>query len=129
KRDEVLGGIGAFGGLFELTSLQYEEPVLVSGTDGVGTKLKLAFELDEHDTIGHDLVAMCVNDIVAQGADRLFFLDYIECGKNNPEKIEEVVSGIASGCAVAGGVLIGGEAAEMSDMVVDADNKCAGFGV
>lgn len=127
KRDEVLGGIGAFGGLFELTSLQYEEPVLVSGTDGVGTKLKLAFELDKHDTIGHDLVAMCVNDIVAQGADPLFFLDYIGCGKNNPEKIEEVVSGIASGCAVAGAALIGGETAEMPDMYAEDEYDLAGF--
>src|SRR5690625_1671794 len=87
NRPEVLGGIGAFAGLFDLSKMKYEEPVLVSGTDGVGTKLMLAFEMDKHDTIGIDLVAMCVNDIVAQGAEPLFFLDYIGCGKNNPAVI------------------------------------------
>lgn len=127
NREEVLGGIGAFGGLFELTSLKYDEPVLVSGTDGVGTKLKLAFERDKHDTIGRDLVAMCVNDIVAQGAAPLFFLDYIGCGKNNPERIEEIVSGIASGCADAGAALIGGETAEMPDMYAENEYDLAGF--
>src|SRR5690625_4704354 len=89
-RSEVLGDIGAFGGLFELSSFKYEEPVLVSGTDGVGTKLKLAIQLDRHDTIGIDLVAMCVNDVVAQGAQPLFFLDYIGCGKNDPARIEQI---------------------------------------
>lgn len=127
NRQEVLGGIGAFGGLFELTSLTYKEPVLVSGTDGVGTKLKLAFERGKHDTIGRDLVAMCVNDIVAQGAEPLFFLDYIGCGKNNPERIEEIVSGIASGCADAGAALIGGETAEMPDMYAEDEYDLAGF--
>jgi len=126
-RKEVLGGIGAFGGLFELTSLKYEEPVLVSGTDGVGTKLKLAFELDKHDTIGRDLVAMCVNDIVAQGASPLFFLDYIGCDKNDPQRIEEIVSGIASGCADSGAALIGGETAEMPDMYAEEEYDLAGF--
>src|SRR5690625_3719174 len=113
KRDEVLGGIGTFAGLFELTSLNYKEPVLVSGTDGVGTKLKLAFELDKHDSVGIDLVAMCVNDIVAQGAEPLFFLDYIACGKNDPEMIEAIVSGVSKGCVQANAALIGGETAEM----------------
>src|SRR5699024_1018 len=94
-RAEVLGGVGAFAGLFELTSLNYEEPVLVSGTDGVGTKLKLAFQLNKHDTIGVDLVAMCVNDIVAQGAKPLFFLDYIGCGQNDPAVIEQIVAGVS----------------------------------
>lgn len=127
NRKEVLGGIGAFGGLFELTSLKYEEPVLVSGTDGVGTKLKLAFELNKHDTIGRDLVAMCVNDIVAQGATPLFFLDYIGCGKNDPNQIEEIVAGIASGCKDAGAALIGGETAEMPDMYAAGEYDLAGF--
>lgn len=127
NRNEVLGGIGAFGGLFELTSLKYDEPVLVSGTDGVGTKLKLAFERNKHDTIGRDLVAMCVNDVVAQGAVPLFFLDYIGCGKNNPHMIEEIVSGIASGCADAGAALIGGETAEMPDMYAEEEYDLAGF--
>src|SRR5699024_8774729 len=105
----------------------YEEPVLVSGTDGVGTKLKLAFELDKHDTIGRDLVAMCVNDIVAQGASPLFFLDYIGCDKNDPQRIEEIVSGIASGCADSGAALIGGETAEMPDMYAEEEYDLAGF--
>src|SRR5699024_2082067 len=126
-RKEVLGGIGAFGGLFELTSLKYEEPVLISGTDGVGTKLKVAFEAKKHDTIGRDLVAMCVNDVVAQGAAPLFFLDYIGCGKNNPEQIEEIVSGIAEGCVDAGAALIGGETAEMPDMYAAGEYDLAGF--
>src|SRR5699024_11599044 len=97
-RPEVLGGVGAFASLFELTSLNYDEPVLVSGTDGVGTKLKLAFQLNKHDTIGVDLVAMCVNDIVAQGAKPLFFLDYIGCGKNDPKMIEQIVAGVSERC-------------------------------
>lgn len=129
KRPEVLGGIGAFAGLFELTSFSYQEPVLVSGTDGVGTKLKLAFELDKHDSVGIDLVAMCVNDIVAQGAEPLFFLDYIACGKNDPKRIEEIVSGIAAGCVQANAALIGGETAEMPGMYKENEYDLAGFAV
>ncbi|MFD1037109.1 phosphoribosylformylglycinamidine cyclo-ligase [Virgibacillus byunsanensis] len=128
-RPEVLGGIGAFAGLFELTSFNYQEPVLVSGTDGVGTKLKLAFQLDKHDTVGIDLVAMCVNDIVAQGAQPLFFLDYIACGKNDPEMLEQIVSGITSGCSDAGAALIGGETAEMPGMYEENEYDLAGFTV
>lgn len=127
NRSEVIGGIGAFAGLFELTGFSYKEPVLVSGTDGVGTKLKLAIELDKHDTVGIDLVAMCVNDIVAQGADPLFFLDYIACGKNHPEQIEQIVKGIADGCVESGAALIGGETAEMPGMYGDNDYDLAGF--
>ncbi|SFB15106.1 phosphoribosylformylglycinamidine cyclo-ligase [Lentibacillus halodurans] len=129
SRKEVLGEIGGFGGLFELTSFNYEEPVLVSGTDGVGTKLKLAFELGKHDTVGIDLVAMCVNDIVAQGARPLFFLDYIACGKNNPDVIEQIVTGISDGCVDAGASLIGGETAEMPGMYHDDEYDLAGFTV
>ncbi|GAB3043141.1 phosphoribosylformylglycinamidine cyclo-ligase [Virgibacillus ainsalahensis] len=128
-RPEVLGGIGAFAGLFELTSFNYREPVLVSGTDGVGTKLKLAFQLNKHDTVGIDLVAMCVNDIVAQGAKPLFFLDYIACGKNDPAMIEQIVSGISNGCVDAGAALIGGETAEMPGMYQDDEYDLAGFTV
>lgn len=128
-RSEVLGGIGSFGGLFELTSLQYKEPVLVSGTDGVGTKLMLAFEMDKHDTIGIDLVAMCVNDVVAQGAQPLFFLDYIGCGKNNPEVIEQIVAGVSEGCVASGAALIGGETAEMPGMYKQEEYDLAGFAV
>src|SRR5699024_992504 len=128
-RKEVLGRFGGFGGLFELTSLNYQEPVLVSGTDGVGTKLKLAIELEKHDTVGIDLVAMCVNDIVAQGAQPLFFLDYIVCGKNDPGIIEQIVAGIADGCEDAGVALIGGETAEMPGMYDDPDYDLAGFTV
>lgn len=128
-RTEVLGGIGAFGGLFELSSFKYEEPVLVSGTDGVGTKLKLAFQLDSHDTVGIDLVAMCVNDVVAQGAQPLFFLDYIGCGKNDPAMIEQIVAGVSAGCVDAGAALIGGETAEMPGMYADNEYDLAGFTV
>src|SRR5690625_1652665 len=128
-RSEVLGGIGTFAGLFELTSLQYKEPVLVSGTDGVGTKLMLAFEMEKHDTIGIDLVAMCVNDIVAQGAQPLFFLDYIGCGKNDPNVIEQIVAGISEGCALSGAALIGGETAEMPGMYAKDEYDLAGFTV
>ena len=101
-RPEVLSGLGGFGGLFELNQSKYKNPVLVSGTDGVGTKLKLAFELDRHDTIGIDLVAMCVNDILVQGAEPLFFLDYLACGKLLPERVEDIVSGISEGCLESG---------------------------
>lgn len=128
-RPEVLGGIGSFAGLFELTSMNYKEPVLVSGTDGVGTKLMLAFQQNKHDTIGIDLVSMCVNDVVAQGAKPLFFLDYIGCGKNDPHVIEQIVSGVAEGCVQAGAALIGGETAEMPGMYEQDEYDLAGFTV
>ncbi len=127
KRPEVLGGIGSFAGLFDLSGFNYKEPVMVSGTDGVGTKLKLAFQLDKHDTVGIDLVAMCANDIVAQGAQPLFFLDYIACCKNEPAKIEQIVAGVANGCVDAGAALIGGETAEMPGMYGDDEYDLAGF--
>lgn len=129
NRPEVMGGIGAFAGMFELSSLQYKEPVLVSGTDGVGTKLMLAFDQKKHDTIGIDLVAMCVNDIVAQGAKPLFFLDYIGCGKNDPEVIEHIVAGVSEGCVQSGAALIGGETAEMPGMYKEDEYDLAGFAV
>lgn len=127
NRQEVMGEIGRFGGMFDLSMLAYEEPVLISGTDGVGTKLKLAFETNQHDTIGIDAVAMCVNDIVAQGADPLFFLDYISCGKNDPKQIEEIVKGISEGCVQSGCALIGGETAEMPGMYQEGEYDLAGF--
>ncbi|MCE5172880.1 phosphoribosylformylglycinamidine cyclo-ligase [Paenibacillus profundus] len=128
-RPEVMTDLGGFGALFQLNSKKYEEPVLVSGTDGVGTKLMLAFAMDKHDTIGIDAVAMCVNDIVVQGAEPLFFLDYLACGKVKPERIESIVSGIAEGCAQAGCSLIGGETAEMPGMYETEEYDIAGFSV
>ena len=121
--------IGGFGGLFELDITGMEKPVLVSGTDGVGTKLKLAFIMDKHDTIGIDCVAMCVNDIICCGAKPLFFLDYIACGKNVPEKIAEIVKGVAEGCVQSGAALIGGETAEMPGFYGIDEYDLAGFSV
>ena len=125
----VVSGIGGFGGLFDLASLHYKEPVLISGTDGVGTKLVIAKLMGKHDTIGVDCVAMCVNDVVAQGAQPLFFLDYIACGKNDPAVLEQVVSGVADGCVQAGAALIGGETAEMPGMYDEDEYDLAGFTV
>jgi phosphoribosylformylglycinamidine cyclo-ligase len=128
-RPEVLTDLGGFGALFGLDKSKYEEPVLVSGTDGVGTKLKIAFAMDKHDTIGIDAVAMCVNDVVVQGAEPLFFLDYLACGKVVPEKIEAIVKGIADGCLMSGCALIGGETAEMPGMYSEDEYDIAGFTV
>lgn len=128
-RPEVMTDLGGFGALFGLNKDKYEEPVLVSGTDGVGTKLKIAFAMDKHDTIGIDAVAMCVNDIVVQGAEPLFFLDYLACDKVVPEKIEAIVSGIAEGCHESGCALIGGETAEMPGMYAEGEYDIAGFTV
>ena len=125
----VLDGIGGFGGLFELDVTNIKKPVLVSGTDGVGTKIKIAFLLDKHDTVGIDCVAMCVNDIICCGAKPQFFLDYIACGKNYPEKIAQIVSGVAEGCVQAGCALIGGETAEHPGLMPDEDYDLAGFSV
>ena len=123
----VMGNIGSFGGMFDLSALNVKEPVLVSGTDGVGTKLKIAFAMDKHDTIGIDAVAMCVNDVLAQGAEPLFFLDYVAVGHNEPEKIEAIVAGVAEGCRQAGCALVGGETAEMPGMYPDGEYDIAGF--
>lgn len=129
KRLGVLGGLGGFGAAFDLSKLDVKEPVLISGTDGVGTKLMLAIEADKHDTIGIDCVAMCVNDIVAAGAEPLYFLDYIATGRNHPEKLEKVVAGVAQGCLQSGAAMIGGETAEMPDMYDTDDYDLAGFAV
>lgn len=127
--DGALSGIGGFGGLFELDITGIKRPVLVSGTDGVGTKLKIAFLMDKHDTVGIDCVAMCVNDIICCGAKPLFFLDYIACGKNYPERIADIVSGIAEGCVQSGAALIGGETAEMPGFYPIDEYDLAGFSV
>lgn len=129
KRHGSMGNIGAFGGMFDFDALGYRHPVLVSGTDGVGTKLKIAFALDRHDTIGIDAVAMCVNDVLAQGAEPLVFLDYVAVGKNHPEVVEAIVSGVAEGCRQAGCALVGGETAEMPGMYADGEYDIAGFTV
>ena len=128
-RPEVLGDLGGFGGLFALQASKYKEPVLVSGTDGVGTKLRLAFMLDKHDTIGQDAVAMCVNDILVQGAEPLFFLDYLAVGKLDPEQVADVVKGVASACRESGCALIGGETAEMNGFYPEGEYDIAGFAV
>ena len=129
KIDGGISGIGGFGGLFAPDFKDMEEPVLVSGTDGVGTKIKLAFLLDKHDTIGIDAVAMCVNDVICCGAKPLFFLDYIAIGKNYPEKVAEIVSGIAEGCVQSGCALIGGETAEHPGLMPEDEYDLAGFAV
>ena len=129
-RDEVLGGIGGFAGAFDLSKIKnMEEPVLLSGTDGCGTKVKLAFLMDKHDTIGIDAVAMCVNDIACSGGEPLFFLDYIACGKNYPDKIASIVSGVSEGCVQSGAALVGGETAEHPGLMPEDEYDLAGFAV
>jgi len=129
-RAEVLGGLGGFSGAFSLSKIkEMEEPILLSGTDGVGTKLKLAFIMDKHDTIGIDCVAMCVNDVACAGGEPLFFLDYIACGKNEPEKIASIVKGVAEGCKRSGAALVGGETAEHPGLMPEDEYDLAGFAV
>ncbi len=129
-RPEVLGGIGGFSGAFSMEALKnMEKPVLLSGTDGVGTKLKIAFLLNKHDTIGIDCVAMCVNDVACAGGEPLFFLDYIACGRNEPEKIAQIVKGVAEGCRQAGAALVGGETAEHPGLMPEDEYDLAGFAV
>ena len=127
--EHCIGGLGGFGGLFELDCTGYKHPVLISGTDGVGTKLKIAMILDKHDTIGIDCVAMCVNDVICAGAKPLVFLDYIACGRNIPEKIAEIVKGVAEGCVQADCSLVGGETAEHPGLMPEEDYDVAGFSV
>lgn len=126
-RKGTMGNIGAFGGMFDLSELGIKEPVLVSGTDGVGTKLKIAFAMDKHDTVGIDAVAMCVNDVLAQGAEPLVFLDYVAVGHNIPEQVESIVAGVAEGCRQAGCALVGGETAEMPGMYEGGEYDIAGY--
>ena len=126
-RPGSMGGIGSFGGMFDLSALGIREPVLVSGTDGVGTKLKIAFAMDRHDTVGIDAVAMCVNDVLAQGAEPLIFQDYVAIGHNIPGKVEAIVAGVAEGCRQAGCALVGGETAEMPGMYADGEYDIAGY--
>ena len=129
-RDEVLGGLGGFSGAFSLKKIkEMEDPILLSGTDGCGTKVKIAFLMDKHDTIGIDAVAMCVNDVVCAGGEPLFFLDYIACGKNEPEKIASIVKGVAEGCVMAGASLVGGETAEHPGLMPEDEYDLAGFAV
>lgn len=129
-RPEVLGGLGGFSGAFDLSQIsKMKNPVLLSGTDGVGTKQKLAFLMDRHDTVGIDCVAMCVNDVACAGGDPLFFLDYIACGKNIPEKIATIVKGVAEGCVQADSALLGGETAEHPGIMPDEEYDLAGFSV
>lgn len=128
-RPEVIGDIGSFGSFFALDTAKYSDPILVAGTDGVGTKLKVAFMMDKHDTIGIDVVAYCVNDIICQGAEPLFFLDYLAVGKTHPEKVEQIVAGIAKGCRQAGCALVGGETAEMPGFYPEDEYDLAGFAV
>ena len=129
-RPEVLGGLGGFSGAFSLEKIKdMEKPTLVSGTDGVGTKIKLAFLMDKHDTIGIDCVAMCVNDIACAGGEPLFFLDYIACGKNIPEKIAEIVKGVSAGCVQSEAALIGGETAEHPGLMPEDEYDLAGLGI